>query len=535
MQRKINFRFLYVLISFICLSGLYGGHAAASELKYVFLFIGDGMGISQRVAAGQFAGKPLLMDSFPGQGITTTCAANQFITRSAAAATAISCGEKTRLGILGLDIHHSPLKTIAERARDQGRKVGIITSVSIDHATPAAFYAHVPSRKQYYDIALALARSDFNYFAGGGFRDPENKYGKSLDFKGNALDVIRKAGYGLVNTREAFNALSPGADKVIVMNRQSGHGHSLPYAMDADDTDISLAEFTRKGIELLKGEKGFFMMVEGGQIDFACHANDAAAAIGDTIAFDAAINEAFVFLQKHPLETLIVVTTDHECGGMSLGFAGTHYDMDFTLLHHQKMSSRRFEKKIVMPLRAMGEKPSFEEMKPIITKYFGLRFAEDIIIPLRTMEKKPSFEEMEPIITKFFGLGFAEDISAVEQMEPLAKKYLGLHFEGDDSDIMHLKPSEVEQLRDAYKISVHGEATPSEAYAFYLRYGGNDPLSITLTHLLNQKAGIAWGSYSHTGTPVITSATGVGYEQFLGMYDNAELGKKLMSLMGMTK
>ncbi len=501
MQRKINFRFFYVLISLFCLSVLYGGHTAASELKYVFLFIGDGMGINQRVAAAQFAGRPLLMDTFPGQGITTTCAADRFITGSAAAGTAISCGEKTRVGILGLDIQHSSLKTVAELARDQGMKVGIITSTFIDHATPAAFYAHVASRGQYYDIALALARSDFNYFAGGGLKDPGNKYNKSSDFKRNALDKIYKAGYRFVNTRDGFNALTHGADKVIAMNTSPEHG--LPYAMDAGDENISLAEFTRKGIELLKGEKGFFMMVEGGQIDWACHDNDAAAAIWDTIALDAAINEAFVFLQKHPLETLIIVTADHECGGMSLGFAGSHYDMDFTLLRHQKMSSRKFAKEIVMPLRAMEEKPSFEEMKPIITKYFGLRFVEDI--------------------------------SEVEQVEPLANKYLEVPIEGDDSDIMYLKPSEVDQLREAYRISVHGEGDPSKTYAFYLRYGKNDPLSITLTRLLNQKAGIAWGSYSHTGSPVITSATGVGYEQFLGMYDNAELGKKIMSLMGLIK
>jgi alkaline phosphatase len=136
--------------------------------KYLFLFVGDGMGISQRVAAGQFAGKPLLMDTFPSHGLTSTHAANRFITGSAAAATALACGEKTNVGVLGLDSNLKPLKTIAEMARDRGMKVGIVTTVSLDNATPAGFYAHVASRNSYYDIALALARSDFHYFAGGG-------------------------------------------------------------------------------------------------------------------------------------------------------------------------------------------------------------------------------------------------------------------------------------------------------------------------------------------------------------------------------
>ena len=267
------------------------GFATAAP-KYVFLFIGDGMGIPQKAAAEQFIGKRLLIDSLPAQGVTTTYAYDRFITGSAASATAMSAGVKTKIGVVGMDPEFKPVKTIAEISKEKGMKVGIISSVSIDHAPPAAFYAHVPKRGQYYDIAVALANSNFDYFGGGGIKDPANKKKNSKNFVGDAVGLAKKNGYKVVTKKDEFMALSAADGKILAYNDWLQDSKALPYAMDTRDQDISLAEFTAKGIDLLDNEKGFFMMVEGGKIDWACHANDGAASIHDTVAFDNAVKEA---------------------------------------------------------------------------------------------------------------------------------------------------------------------------------------------------------------------------------------------------
>ncbi len=480
--------------------------------KYVFLFVGDGMGISQRVLAGQFAGKPLVMDTFPSHGLTSTHAANRFITDSAAAVTALACGKKTNVGVLGLDSELKPLKSIAEMARDRGMKVGIVTSVSLDNATPAGFYAHVPSRDMYYDIALALAKSDFHYFAGGGFMDIENKRNQRADTSGggknkvdnagvhkyiNALDLARENGYTIVNSRDDFTSFSREDGKLIAMPTRLVERKSLPYALDALKEDISLGELTRKGIELLEGEPGFFMMVEGGKIDWACHANDAASAVGDILAFDDAIGEAHAFYKKHPLETLIVVTADHECGGMALGFAGTGYKTDFSLLGHQKMSFQRFENDFLKQIKSMEIPPSFEEIMPLITSSFGLGFHGNSIDPaLSSLEINMIQSAYEKSVNNI-----NKKTRSVGKNIPFTKKGKKKKSFGNDENA--------------------------------LLYGREDPLTVTLTRILNHRAGIAWTTFSHTGVPVLTSAIGTGHEAFLGMYDNVDIGKKLMLLMGM--
>ncbi len=450
--------------------------AWSGQVKYVFVFIGDGMGIPQRSAAQEYTGRNLLMNTFPAQGVTTTQAADRFITGSAAAGTAIACGQKTNIGFVGLDPRQKEVVSLAELAKEQGKKVGIISSVSIDHATPASFYAHVPARGQYYDIAVALAESGFDYFAGGGLKDPNNSAGNSRKYKGNALDLIRGNGYAIVDDKQEFEQLQPGTGKVLAINAWLQDGKALPYAMDQREQDISLSEFTAKGIELLDNENGFFIMVEGGKIDWACHANDGVAAIHDTLEFEKALQKAYAFYEQHPEETLILATGDHECGGMTLGFAGTKYATHFDVLSNQKISFQKFSQEII---------PEFQK-------------------------QSQGFEQVQSVITKGFGL----------------------KFQGDPKDHMVLKPHEVKKIKKAYERSMAGSQERSDNEETYLLYGGYDPLSVTLTHILNQKAGIGWTSYKHTGVPVTTSAVGVGAEKFNGAYDNTDLGLRVMEIMG---
>jgi alkaline phosphatase len=450
---------------------LYKGQPA----KYVFFFIGDGLGLPQKTAAEQFTGKPLVMDSFPAQGITTTYAADRFITGSAASATALGAGQKTNIGMIGMDPTQKNVKSLAEMAQEKGMKVGVLSSVSIDHATPAAFYAHVPKRSQYHYIDHQLAESGFDLFAGGGLKDPLGKR-KGIEAKGDALKKARDNGYTIVTNKADWMKLTPESGKVIAWNEWLQDSGALPYAMDQrPDKDISLPEFTAKAIELLDNPNGFFLMVEGGKIDWACHANDGAASIHNTLDFDESVAKAVEFYKKHPEETLIVVTGDHECGGLTLGFAGTKYASHFDILGGQKISFQKFTDEIWPELMKAND---FEAAKPVITEYFGLK------------------------------------------------------FEGDAGDVKVLAPHEVAQLEKAFNSAKAGGKEKSDNPETYLLYGGYNPLAVKLTHILDQKAGLAWTSYKHTGVPVATSAIGVGAETFNGYYDNTDVALKTMAVMG---
>jgi alkaline phosphatase len=453
--------------------------------KYVFYFIGDGMASPQIHAAEHYLaalenddaipGAPkaeyLTMSKFPVQGMATTYANNRFITGSAAAGTALACGMKTNINVIAMDPSTTvPYTSIAELAKQRGKKVGIVSSVSIDHATPAVFYAHQPTRKMYHEIGHDLVNSGFDYFGGGGFVKPDGPLG-------NVLDAAVAAGYEIVTTREDLQATQLG-DKVIAMNHTlDGSSKALYYELDRPDDHISLAEFTRQGIELLydpSNRHGFFMMVEGGKIDWALHANDARAAIDDTIAFDEAIKEAIKFYKRHPRETLIVVTGDHECGGLSLGFAGTGYETAFEVMENQTKSYVEFGK-VLADYIANGSP------------------AEDL-----------DNSALEPELATSFGLVY-DDLTAHEK---------GL-------------------LEDAYDASVNGH--PYYNYTDYpeefLLYGGYDPLAVTCTHVLNRKAGIAFTSYYHTGVPVPVLALGKHSHLFHGFYDNTDVAKKIARAM----
>lgn len=453
--------------------------------KYVFLFIGDGNAMPQINAAENYlsakdgnGNKPnaykikenkLSFTRFPVMGMTTTYAADTFITDSASAGTAISTGNKTDDGVISMGSDRkTSYKTIAEIVRESGKKVGIVSSVSIDHATPAVFYAHNKTRKNYYEIAMNMPRSDFNYFAGGGLKEP---IGKNKD-KPHVHEEAKKLGYKIVKTKEDFNKLSNKEEKIIAESPVLDKEQALPYEVDNSKDGITLKEFTKKGIEVLNNEKGFFMMVEGGKIDWACHANDATTSIKDTIAFDESVKVAIEFYEKYPEDTLIVVTADHETGGLTQGFAGTGYDNYYDLLYNQKVSYDKFDNIVKNYSEEKKENAKFEEFMPNITKNFGLT------------------------------------------------------TEGTD-ERLKLKDHELKQLKYAFHMSMKDEKSRKLNSQEKLLYGSYDPLTVTITHILNQKAGIGWTSYAHTGVPVPTFAKGQGEELFNGYYDNTDIFYKL--------
>lgn len=231
-----NFRVLGLVMALVLLVSSQA--LAAQGAKYVFLFIGDGMALPQINAAEVYLqavneGKPglqkLHLTQMPAQGLTTTYSANAFITDSAAAATALACGYKTNSGVIAMDpAKKVPFKTVAEMAKESGMKVGIVSSVSIDHATPACFYAHEPTRKNYYEIDMALAKSDFDYFAGGGLKKPTDP-GKD---KPSAYDVARENGFTVTRTVEDFQALEPGVGKAFAVSPALDGSKAMDYQID---------------------------------------------------------------------------------------------------------------------------------------------------------------------------------------------------------------------------------------------------------------------------------------------------------------
>ena len=445
------------------------------DVKYVFLFIGDGMSLPQRMIADEYAKQnklpALIMNKMQYSAITTTRSANRFITDSAAAGTAIACGSKTNNGALGVDAGGNRLKSCATVAKENGKKVGIITSVTLNHATPAAFYAHTSSRGNYYRIGLDLVESNFDFFGGGAIAKYKDK--KSKGYKGNIHDIARKSGYKILKTRKDINALKKGEGKVIAYANPTD---AIAYLIDAPES-MRISHLLEKSIELLdNNDKGFFIMVEGGKIDWVCHANDATTAIQETIDLDNAIKVATDFAKKHPKETLIVVTGDHETGGLTMGFAGTGYESNIKLLANQKCSQGVFEAKI----------------KELLKK-----------------NKDASFAQAQEIITKSFGLLFDE-----------SKK----------DDPMFVNKEEFEIIASAWEREKL-KRSPNNKNALFKYEVRKSPLALAVVKCFNNKAGIAWTSFAHTALPVMTTASGVNAEAFTGTIDNTDIGLRLKEIL----
>ncbi len=286
------------------------------------------------------------------------------------------------------------------------------------------------------------------------------------------VDAAARNGYKVVNSVADFNALKPGDDKVMAISPVLTDGESLPYVIDDKGDGISLSQFTSKAIELLDNKQGFFIMVEGGKIDWACHANDAAAVVKEVLAFDEAVGVAMEFYKKHPEETLIVVMADHETGGMSLGTDGMDEKRAYGLLQYQRCSISAFTGKIL----------DYKE---------------------RGLDSLLTFEDVLDTVQYYYGLG---------------------------NEDLPLNEVEMIYLNEAFNQSL---GHPGEnAAGVQNLYGENDPLALTCTRILNRKAGIGWTTSNHTALPVPVRAIGNGQEMFVGYQDNAAIPVRVMQKLG---
>jgi len=448
-----------------------------AQAKYVFYFIGDGMGANQVLVSEMYRsalrGEPLgrtqtLMTTFPYSGQAATFSKTNGITDSAAAGTCLATGSKTGNGVLGLNADGDTLTTIAEQLKAQGWGIGIMTTVAIDHATPAAFYANVAKRSDYYEIGRQLCNSGFDFFGGAGFHYPEGKHDNEPV---NLYRLAEQNGYTVAHGyQEAVRAVlddepqstkpQPDIDKLILVqstdDQGAKHGDNLPYAIDRKEGDLTLAQIVETALLFLNDRhERFFMMVEGGMIDYACHSDDAATAIGETWDMDEAMRLAYDFYLAHPDETLIVATADHETGGLALG--NSDYTLQLDLLRYQRCSAW------------------------ILSDKFTRLFDE---------HSKPSWEAVKTLYRDNLGLW----------------------------DNVKVTKDEETELKDLYKKALAHKGKDTKTM-----YKTINSLSNAGVQLLNKKAKVGWTSWAHTASAVPVFAIGVGAERFSGWHDNTEI------------
>ena len=459
----------------LCMVAMIG--FAQGKAKYVFYFIGDGMGVNQvngtetylAALEGRIGTTPLCFADFPASALVTTFSGTNGVTDSAAAGTALATGHKTKNDALGVLADLStPIYSVAVSAKKGGAAVGVATSVSVDHATPAAFYAHVGYRGEYYKIGTQLPKTGFDYFGGSGFLKPTDKnYPDAPDL----YKQCEQAGYVIARGYKDFQKKMRKADKIILFQTEAAtkeNPKALPYAIDRKKGDLTLQDITRAGIgQLSKSErdgKGFFLMVEGGKIDWACHSNDAATVFHEVKDFDDAIRVAYEFYNQHPDETLIVVTADHETGGIALGRGP--YELHTDVFKYQRMSTEAYSRHL-SALRQSGKAFTWELVERDLAENWG------------------------------FGKGVT------------------------------LSEGQISRLKKAFDALAAGSAEQSKSL-----YASADALADNARTILAECALVGWQSGGHSNGYVPLFAIGAGSELFNGRIDNTEIPRRISKAAG---
>lgn len=362
-------RFIPIAIAAAAMTGYCADLSA--QAKYVFYFIGDGMGMGHVNTTETYrrdilkTDSPLLMLTFPVAGQVRTYSANSPITDSAAAGTALSTGHKTNNYTVGKDAAGNDVYSIAGDFINAGRAVGILTSVAGDDATPASFYAHSAARGNKAEISAYAPQSGITFFGAPVFKG-------MTDDKGNATDWVERmqqSGYTLVHDYDALTAI-PGAEKVLMLAAEPC-GEQLGYTLDTNAAGLTLQEMTEAALSVLeKDPDGFFMMVEGGNIDWAAHANDGATVVKEILNFQNAIDVAYRFYTEHPDDTLIIITADHDTGGMALGRIDNPKKPQLALIDAQKISKDRFADRCRNLYK--DKSPTWDEMERFMMDNLGI-------------------------------------------------------------------------------------------------------------------------------------------------------------------
>ncbi len=441
---------------------------SAQQAKYIFYFIGDGMGPGQVMMADTYKRKalgdslPLTMILLPVHSLQTTYSASSPVTDSAAAGTALATGVKTKNSMLGMNADSVAVNSIARYLHDNGYGVALMTNSAADDATPGAFYAHVTNRRQHYEIGRQAAESGFELITGAALRGLE-KDGRATDL----ADYIASQGVELLTDPEAVAASD--SRRIILTPKSSLWNWDMGYYVDNNEGQMTVDEMTVTAIRHLSRHTPdrFFMMVECGSIDHASHANDGGAVVKEVLAFDKAIETALDFYRSHPDETLIVITADHETGGMTVGNNHTGYSARPEYLVPQKISKEIFS-----------------------------QYCDDLM----NADKKPDWAEMKEYLSE--NLGLFSVIPMSERRE--------------------------NRLKDVFNATfVDGQARRQETL-----YSNFNQFAVEVFEMLNEKAGIGWTSLAHTGNFVPLFAIGAGAELFTGLNDNTDVPMKILKAAG---
>lgn len=481
-----------------------------NQAKYVFLFIGDGMGNIPVSAAEYYLGpdngnegsgiatpQPLNFSQFPVIGLQSPTDADHYVPDSSATATAFGNGVKIDSNVTGLTPGYTEqTESIAEKAKNDGKAIGILTTVTLNHATPSAFYANVEHRNNYYEIGEQMALSEFDYFAGGSLGHRTGADGDQPDL----FELMEENGYTVAETKEEFDAITAETGKVYAPSSSLAGADeaSMKFAMDREEGDQTLAEMLAKGIEVLNtNEEGFFIMAESGKIDWAEHANDAAATIHEVIDFQDAIQEALEFYYEHPEDTLIVVTGDHPTGGFTVGNSETGYNSYFHLIDNQAVSQEVFTG-IFEEAKAENPEMTFEDFVPVLEENFG--FMIDL-------------EVTDEVLTN-------AEVDAMEEAEA--------------PELMAVTAFELEELRYAFDQSMLNEEERNAGQADIMKgYHAYLPIAIASTRLLARKAGFAFTTVDHSSERVPVYAIGAGAAMFEGNFENSDIAYKILAAMGL--
>ena len=447
--------------------------AWAKAPNYIFFFIGDGMGIAQVTNAQLYNARvlgnstPLLSTTFPVASMATTHSASSDVTDSAAAGTALSTGHKTVNGMLGVTPDSVAVTSVAKKLFDAGYGVGIVTSVAIDDATPGAFYAHVPSRSQYYDIGRQLAECGYQFAAGASLRG-------AFDKQGNPTDLMKYFDEANVSVSYGLDSIDTTAQRLLVLSPfHKEKQNEIGFTIDSIAGALTLPALTRAGLDQLKrtSPDRFFMMVEGGNIDHAGHGNDGGTILREVINFNQALQEAYDFYLAHPDETLIVVTADHETGGMSVGCRETGYSV-------------RLE-------NAAGQKISKEEFSNLCRAMLRSR-------------RIYTWDDMQEILRDELGFGVN----------------------------LKLTPEETERLHTMFDEVFEKRASGLDQKTLYATFDG---FTNEVFNILNAKSGMGWTTGGHSGMPVPVYAVGVDSQLFSPLNDNTDIPSKILSIAGIEK
>ena len=485
--------------------------ADTPPVKYVFYMIGDGMGINQVIATEQYneatgyGPASINFAHFPVRNFITTVSASSLVTDSAAGGSALASGVKTYNNAVSVDMDGNPVSVLTEWAKEAGYGTGVATSVGINHATPACFISHTAQRGSYEEIAFQYLKAPIDFAAGAGFITERRTGHDSAFFETEARGAGIKVLHG-----PKFPDIESVNGRVLCL---SGKPEAeLPYAIDRKEDDTSLSDFVDAGIRYLDahfGDKGFFFMIEGGKIDYGGHADDGAACFQEITDFAAAMDIVLAFCAKHPDETLIVVTADHETGGLELGSG--EYEMHPERMAGQKMSTNALTAQFratFFPQPQQGGRGQGRGQQGQGRPQQGQGGPQGFqggARPPFAAEQQPPVPTWDAV-KDFFreNLGLWGTVAVDNRTEAALKQTYDRTFgQGGNRE---------NNVANLYSVNTR---LVSEAVAY-----------------LNKTAGYQWSHGAHTGSPVGLYVTGRCSEAFIPVTDNAQIAPLIAELAG---